>query len=98
MLLVIDANIIFSALIAKGGTFKVFLTNRIAKKFQFVAPEYLFIEILEHFDELLKKTKLSEEELMLVLNFLEEQIEIIPFEEFEDKYEEAEEISLLISL
>jgi len=31
--------------------------------------------------------------LMLVLNFLEEQIEIIPFEEFEDKYEEAEKIS-----
>ena len=85
MLLVIDANIIFSALIAKGGTFKVFLTNRIAKKFQFVAPEYLFIEILEHFDELLKKTKLSEEELMLVLNFLEEQIK-----EFEDKNEKAE--------
>ncbi len=41
----------------------------------------------------LKKTKLSQEELDVVLNFLEEQIEVIPFEEFEDKYDEAEKIS-----
>ncbi|RLI81867.1 hypothetical protein DRP07_06460 [Archaeoglobales archaeon] len=83
----------YSALIARGGTFRVFLTNRILRKFRFVAPEYLFIEIHEHFDEILEKTKLSQEELEAVLGFLEGQMEIIPFEEFEDKYGEAKNIS-----
>ena len=86
MLLVIDANVIFAALIAKGGTFKVFAANRILGKFCFVAPEYIF-------DEILEKTRLSQEELETVLNFLEDQIEVVPFEEFEDKYSEAVKIS-----
>lgn len=89
MLLVIDANVVFTSLIARGGTFRVFVANKILRKFRFVAPEHLFIEIREHFDEILEKTKLSQEELEVVLNFLEEQIEVIPFEEFEDRYEEA---------
>ncbi len=93
MLLVTDANVLFAALIAGGGTFRVFVTNKILGKFRFVAPEYLFVEIREHLDEILEKTKLSQEELDVVLNFLEEQIEVIPFEEFEDKYDEVEKIS-----
>ena len=35
-----------------------FVTNKILRKFRFVAPEYLFIEIHEHFEEILEKTKL----------------------------------------
>ena len=93
MLLVIDANVIFAALVARGGTFRVFVTNKILRKFRFIAPEYLFIEIREHFDEILEKTKLSQEELEVVLDFLEGQIEVIPFEEFEDKYDDAKNIS-----
>ncbi|WP_290898815.1 PIN domain-containing protein [Ferroglobus sp.] len=82
MLLVTDANVLFAALISGGGTFRVFVTNKILGKFRFVAPEYLFVEIRELLDE-----------LDVVLNFLEEQIEVIPFEEFEDKYDEVEKIS-----
>ncbi|WP_048090908.1 PIN domain-containing protein [Geoglobus acetivorans] len=93
MLLVIDANVVFAALIARGGTFRVFVMNKILRKFRFIAPEYLFIEIREHFDEILKKTKLSQEELEVVLDFLEEQIEVVPFEEFEDEYDVARRIS-----
>ncbi len=93
MLLVIDANVLFAALIARGGTFRVFVTNRILRKFRFIAPEYLFIEIREHFDEIMTKTELSQEELEAVLNFLEEQIETIPFEEFDDMYGEAKNVS-----
>ena len=44
--------------------------------------------------EILEKTKLSQEELDVVLNFLEEQIEVIPFEEFEDKYDFAQALKL----
>ena len=93
MLLVIDANVIFAALIARGGTFRVFATNKILRKFRFITPEYLFIEIREHFDEIMDKTKLSQEELEVVFDFVEEQIEIIPFEEFEDMYDKANKVS-----
>lgn len=91
--LVTDANVVFATLIARGGTLRIFVVNRILGKFRFVAPEYLFIEIHEHFDEILEKTKLSREEVEVVLNFIKEQIELIPFEEFEDKYDDVESIS-----
>ncbi len=55
MLLVTDANVLFAALIAGGGTFRVFVTNKILGKFRFVAPEYLFVEIREHLDEIFEK-------------------------------------------
>ncbi|WP_428832257.1 hypothetical protein [Geoglobus acetivorans] len=58
---------------ARGGTFRVFVTNKIPRKFRFWL-KYLFIEIREHFDEILEKIKLPKEELEVVLNFLEEQI------------------------
>ncbi len=51
MLPVSDANVLFAALIPRGGTFIIFVTNRILRKFRFIAPEYLFIKICEHFDE-----------------------------------------------
>ncbi len=93
MLLVTDANVVFAALITGGGTFRVFVTNRLLRNFRFIAPEYLFIEIHEYSDEIMEKAKLRQEELEVVLNFLEEQIEIIPFEEFAEKYNEAKNIS-----
>ncbi|WP_202319185.1 PIN domain-containing protein [Archaeoglobus neptunius] len=93
MLMVVDANVVFASLIARGGTFRIFAINRILGKFRFVAPEYLFIEIREHFDEIIEKTKLSREELNVIVNFLESQIDVIPFEEFEDKYDDAKSIS-----
>jgi len=51
---VIDANVVFAALIAKGGTFRVFVTNKILRKFYF-GLEYLFIEIREHLTKYLKR-------------------------------------------
>jgi hypothetical protein len=36
------------------------------RKIRFVAPEYLFIKIHEHFNKILEKTKLSDEELEIV--------------------------------
>ena len=45
MKLVVDANVVFSALVKKGIAFSVFLLNSLSKKFEFIAPEYLWIEI-----------------------------------------------------
>ncbi len=81
----VDANVVFAFLIANGGTLRFFVVNKILSKFRFAAPEYLFVEIHERIDEMLEKTKLSLDELDIILNFLVTQIEAIPFGEFEDK-------------
>jgi len=93
MLLVVDANVVFSALIKRGKTLDIFILNRESKRFDFVAPEYLMIEVEEHTHELLKKTGLSIEALRKVLAFLEREIEFVPFEEFTELYEKAERTS-----
>lgn len=89
MLLVVDANIVFSSLIRRGNPFKVFEANKIFKTFEFIAPEFLFTEIGEKLDKISAETKLSKQELLDVLSFIKEQIEFIPSSEFLDKMPEA---------
>ena len=45
MKLVVDANVVFSALIPRSIAFFVFSLNSLSKKFEFIAPEYLWLEI-----------------------------------------------------
>lgn len=63
------------------------------KRFEFVAPEFLMVEIKNHADEIVTRTGLSIEKLGKVLTFLEKEIEFVPFEEFTEFYEEADRIS-----
>ncbi len=93
MLLVVDANIVFSSLITGGRTFEIFLLNRRLKKFEFVAPEYLMVEVEKHIDEIVGKTKLKLAELEKVFGFIEKEIEFIPFEDFKELYEKAVQVS-----
>lgn len=62
MFLVVDANVFFSALVSKGKTFKIFMINSFLNLFELVAPEFLKEEIEEHKEEILSKSKLSEQE------------------------------------
>lgn len=89
MLVVVDANTIFSALLSKGRTFDAFLVNSLLNKFVFVAPEYLFFEIGKNMDEIVERSKLSPEELGNVFRFIKREIDFIPFEEFNRYAEEA---------
>lgn len=93
MFLVVDANRVFSALISKGRVFNVFSLNKSLKKFEFTAPEFLFREIGEHFAEIIEKSKLPSDELAKVFTFLKEEIEFVPFSEFDKFANEAEQIS-----
>ncbi len=93
MRLVTDVNVIFSALINKGNAFKVFEANKLFKKFEFIAPEFLFKEIGVRMDKLILQTKLSNEELANTFKFLKEEIDFIPASEFMDKLAEALEIN-----
>ena len=89
MLAVIDANIVFSALIKKGKPFEVFELNRMVGLFEFLAPEFLFFEIDKRKDKLAKATHFSESEIEEVMESIKSDIAIISFDKFSDKFEEA---------
>ena len=89
MLLVVDANKIFSSLLTGGKTFEIFLGNKLLNKFQFSAPEFLFFEIGKHFDEIVDRSKLERSELSTVFKFLREEIEFVPLSEFDNFAKEA---------
>ncbi len=64
MLLITDANILFSALIKDGLTRKILLLSN----HEFVAPEFVLAEINKHIHELREKTNLSETEIKEILS------------------------------
>jgi len=66
MLLVVDANVVFSALIKRGKPLRVFELNKLLVKFEFIAPEFLFFEIGKRVDKILKFTEFSKEEFIKV--------------------------------
>lgn len=56
MKLVIDTNILFSALVRNSITRKMILSD----VFEIYVPEYLFNEIDKHKEEILKKAEMGE--------------------------------------
>jgi predicted nucleic acid-binding protein len=85
MLVVIDANVVCSALLARGKALDVLLSGKLDP----VAPELLFFEVEKHTHELFEKTKLSAAEFSTFLLLLRKKIRIIPAEEFESSVREA---------
>lgn len=84
MKIVVDTNIIFSALLNSNGTIGDLLFNS-DKQFDFYSCSYMRSEIQTHWERLKKISKLSEDELQVSytqvlskLNFINE--EIIPSE------------------
>jgi predicted nucleic acid-binding protein len=64
--LVVDANVLFSALIRDGVTRKLFFEDRL----ELFAPEYLFEEFAGHRKEILQKSQRSEVEFGHVMTIL----------------------------
>ena len=93
MLIVVDANRLYSSLLSKGKTFKVFLRNAISRKFEFIAPDFIFFEIGKHMDDIVLRSKLSREELAGVFSFIKEQVKTLPFKEFNSYAAEAESLA-----
>lgn len=90
--LVIDANILFSALLAKSVT-RNLIFNSLIKLY---SPEYLLSELNEHLqndEELKEKLKQTKEETELVVHALLHNIEIIPILEYAPLINKALEIS-----
>lgn len=90
MLIVVDANVVFSALMKSGGNpSKVFESNRISGQFEFVAPEFIFFEIDGKMGRLVSKSGLTKEEVSEALALIRRDIRLVSFSEFSDKLPEA---------
>lgn len=85
--LVIDANILFAALIKQGTT------SDIIFKHTLYAPEFIFLEFKEHKEEIKEKTKRSEEGFNELLELFERNIILVPKEEIGPFMKKANKIS-----
>lgn len=87
--LVVDANILFAALIKDSVTAELLFVD----EFHLAAPEFLFTEFANNKEETLEKTHRSTHEFHRLLDVLERRIELVPREEIKPLLPEAEEIS-----
>ncbi|HLC71562.1 MAG TPA: PIN domain-containing protein, partial [Candidatus Nanoarchaeia archaeon] len=90
MLLVVDANILFSALIASQGITRTLFSSI---KLEFISPEFIEEEIDKYFSEIVLKSKCSEKDVRIALNLLLTRIKIMPSIEYESFREAARKIS-----
>lgn len=77
MLLVVDANIVLSSIMAGKISDLLLSVNLDA-----VAPELLFVEVEKHRDEIKNKSRLSPDDVEILLSLLKKKIRIVPMEEF----------------
>ena len=89
MEMVLDANIIFAALIREGMTAVLLIDDR----FRFSAPEFLLDEFAKHERLLLEKTGRSKAEFDEVLAAVRQIIECVPKEEFASFLKDAEKVT-----
>ncbi|MBI2043771.1 PIN domain-containing protein [Candidatus Pacearchaeota archaeon] len=89
MLIVVDVNVIFSALVNRGNSFEIFEKNKLFRKFEFVSPEFMFSELDSKMTRILNETKLPKRDVLEILSFIKEQIVVVHSSEFADKLQEA---------
>jgi len=87
--LVIDANIIISAVISSGGKTCYLLFSESTDLF---APEFLLKEFEKYKHEILEKSSLTEGEFNLALSLISSRIKFIPFSEFEKSISKARKL------
>ncbi|MCZ7406021.1 MAG: PIN domain-containing protein, partial [Candidatus Methanoperedens sp.] len=88
MKLVLDSNIIFSALIKKSTTRNIILSD----VFELHAPEYIFSEISKHKELLLKKSKMNEGDFDALLLLLQKHLQLVQKEKYNENMALAEDI------
>jgi len=76
--LVVDANVLFAALIRNNRTADLMFKEEI----HLFAPEFLLEELMEHKDEVLKKTDRSYEDYIRFINIMKHTITFYPNNDF----------------
>jgi predicted nucleic acid-binding protein len=87
MKVVIDANIVLSALVAGNLSAVLF-----SPKLELFAPDLLFSEIRNNREAIERKSRLGQKEIDVLLSLLEKKIRVMPAEAFMDTFTEAESI------
>ena len=87
--IVIDANVLFSALIKDSFAYNLLFSDT----FHIFTPEYIFTELEKHKEEILSKTKRTTEEFFRLVETLKRRIVIVPLEELIPYVEEAEKLT-----
>lgn len=88
MKLVLDTNILISAIVKNSTTRKLLLLPG----FDFYIPEYALEEIKKHIPLIRKKSNLSTNEVHVLLNLLMENISIVPADTIEPYVKKAQKI------
>ncbi len=89
MMLVVDANILFSALIKNSLTAELLFEESL----NLYTPEFIIDEFFKYEDFLLEKTSRTKEEFIQIMHMLKDAITVVPKEEYSRFVEEAENIS-----
>ena len=90
MELIIDANVLMSALVATTGkTYDLIFNERI----NLFSPEFLLEEFEKHKDEILDKSGLNESDFKLFLSLISSKIEFVSKSEFEKFIPKAKKIT-----
>jgi len=92
MLLVIDPNVVISAVLSGGLNAEIFETNFKEEKYDFIAPEFFNIELGNHTLKIANRTRLSFDEARRVLEFIVRQIRFIPLKDYETRLDEARQV------
>ncbi|MBI2449348.1 hypothetical protein HYV49_03555 [Candidatus Pacearchaeota archaeon] len=92
MFIVVDSNVVISAVLNRGNLLNIFIKNFSEKVFNFIAPNFLILEVGKHTEKIAKKTKFSDDEVLEMLEFVCGQITFVPDEYFKDNLEEARKI------
>ena len=92
MIIIIDTNVLISALIRDSVTRKIIVYSGL----NFYYPEISLHEIRKYKNLILKKSGLSEDDYENLLGKILEYVLLVPTEEIEEKLEEAKSIMLHI--
>ena len=88
MKVIIDANIVFSALLSKNSKYRDVLFD---ERYSFYSPNFVFLEIFKHKEKILRCTKESEEsvygffgKILSKIHFVKE--DLVSFENYDFAY------------
>jgi predicted nucleic acid-binding protein len=89
MELVVDVNVVISAIVSMNGKTRdlIFFDGM-----TLFAPEYLLMEFEKYKQEIIRKSKLSEENFELAFLLIFSKIKLIPFSEFEASLNKAKDV------
>ena len=89
MLLVVDANVLFAALIKDSKTAELILSDQL----KLITPEYMLSEFKKHKPEILRKTGRDSGDFEKFMWIVWNKISVIPNEEIKHLLNEANQIS-----